>query len=151
MMLKTHLALSVLVILMFLSRISNKFLFIFIVLIATIIPDIDTGFSTAGKNIFLKPLQFFVRHRGILHSFTFCLLASFVLAYFFPVLALPFLLGYGFHLLLDSFTKEGIMPFWPWKKVSSGIFKTGGRIETSLFIVLLVLDLLVFVIFIMSF
>lgn len=150
MMLKTHLALSVLVILMFVSHISSKFLFIFIVLIATIIPDIDTGFSTAGRNIFLKPLQFFVRHRGILHSFTFLIIVSFIFAYFYPALALPFFLGYGFHLFLDSFTKDGIMVFWPWKKISSWHFKTGGRMETSLFIVMLVLDLLFFVIFVMS-
>lgn len=150
-MLKTHLALSVLIAVLFLSHISNKFLFIFIVLIATIIPDIDTGFSTAGRNIFLKPLQFFVRHRGILHSFSFCVIASFLIAWFLPQAALAFFLGYGFHLFLDSFTREGIMPFWPWRKVSSGIFKTGGRMEASLFVTLLILDLLAVVVFFKNF
>lgn len=151
MMLKTHLALTVLVAVMFLSRVSNKFLFIFVILIATIIPDIDTGFSTAGKNIFLRPLQFFVKHRGIFHSFSFCIVASFLVAYWLPQAALAFFLGYGFHLFLDSFTSEGIMPFWPWRKVSSGIFKTGGRVETSLFVILLVLDLFAVVMFVKSF
>jgi membrane-bound metal-dependent hydrolase YbcI (DUF457 family) len=151
MMLKTHLALTVLVAMLFLGHVSNKFLFLFVIIVATIIPDIDTGFSTAGKNIFLKPLQFFVKHRGIFHSFTFCIVASFVIAYWLPQIALAFFLGYGFHLFLDSFTSEGIMPFWPWKRVSNGIFRTGGRVETSLFVILLVLDLLAIVIFFKNF
>ena len=151
MMLKTHLAFSVVIMFLFLSKISNKFLFIFIILAATIIPDVDTGFSTAGRHIFLKPLQFFVRHRGILHSFTFCILASLAFAYFIPGISLAFFLGYGFHLFLDSFTSEGIMPFWPWRKVSKWHFRTGGRVETSLFVIFLVLDLLALVFFVMSF
>lgn len=151
MMLKTHLALSVLVAMLFLSKISNKLVFLVVILVATVIPDIDTGFSTAGKSIFLKPLQFFVKHRGVFHSFTFCIIASFVIAYFIPSISLAFFLGYSFHLLLDSFTKEGIMPFWPWRKVSSGIFTTGGRIEASLFVFLLILDLLAIVIFFINY
>ncbi|MFH1710801.1 MAG: metal-dependent hydrolase [Nanoarchaeota archaeon] len=148
MMLKTHLVLSLLVVIMFFSHISNKAVFIAVILFATIIPDIDTGFSTAGKNIFFKPLQFFVKHRGIFHSFTFCIIASFIIAYFWPILALPFFLGYGFHLILDSFTKAGIMPFWPWRKTSSWRVTTGSRVETSLFIILIVIDLLMFVLLI---
>lgn len=151
MMLKTHLALSVLVSLMFVSSVSNKGIFLAVLLIATIIPDIDTGFSTAGKNVFLKPLQFFVRHRGILHSFTFCVVVSFLIAYFFPSISLAFFLGYGFHLFLDSFTQEGIMPFWPWSKKSSGIFRTGGRAETSVFVILLILDLVMIIVFFKNF
>jgi len=144
MMLKTHLTLSLLFAIMFITHVSNKLVFFAVIMVATIIPDIDTGFSTAGRNVFFKPLQFFVKHRGILHSFTFCIIASFVIAYFWPILALPFFLGYGSHLLLDSFTKEGIMPFWPWRKTSSWHIRTGSRVETSLFIVLIVVDLLMF-------
>ncbi len=151
MMLKTHLAMTVLVILLFLGHVSNKFLFMFVIIIATFLPDIDTGFSTLGRNIYVKPLQFFVRHRGILHSFTFCIAVSFVLAYFIPGVSLAFFLGYGFHLFLDAFTKEGIMPFWPWRKTSSWHFRTGGRVETSLFVSLIVIDLLLFVLFIINF
>jgi len=151
MMLKTHLALTVLVALIFLSRVSSKFMFLAVIIVATILPDIDTGFSTAGRNVFLKPLQFFVRHRGFLHSFTFCIIVSFVFAYFLPSISLAFFLGYGFHLFLDSFTQEGIMAFWPWRRVSKGIFRTGGRMETSLFVVLLILDLLALIAFFMNF
>ena len=150
MMLKTHLALSLLVAIMFFNHVSNKLVFFVVILVATIIPDIDTGFSTAGKNIFLRPLQFFVKHRGIFHSFTFLIVISFIIAYFWPVLALPFFLGYGFHLLLDSFTKEGIMTFWPWRKTSSWHVTTGSRVETSLFIILLVIDLLMFVLLVIQ-
>jgi len=150
MMLKTHLALSLLVAIMFFNHVSNRLVFFAVIIFATIIPDIDTGFSTAGKNIFLRPLQFFVKHRGVFHSFTFCIIASFVIAYFWPILALPFFLGYGFHLLLDSFTKEGIMAFWPWRKTSSWHVATGSRVETSLFIILMVIDLLMIVLLIIQ-
>lgn len=151
MMLKTHLALSMIIALLFLNHVSDKAIFLVVILVATIIPDIDSGFSTAGKNIFLRPLQVFVRHRGIFHSFTFCILASFLVAYFFPQASLAFFLGYGFHLFLDSFTKDGIMVFWPWKKVSSGVITTGERMETSLFVILLVLDLVAAVVFFINF
>jgi membrane-bound metal-dependent hydrolase YbcI (DUF457 family) len=151
MMLKTHLALNALIALLFLPHITGKTVFLLIIFAATIIPDIDTGFSTAGKNIAFRPLQFFVKHRGLFHSFTFAIIASLILAYFWPLASLAFFLGYGFHLFLDSFTQEGIMPFWPWRKVSSGIFRTGGKIETSLFVMLLILDLVALVMYVARF
>jgi len=147
-MIKTHLAMSVLVAIMFFGQVSNKILFLAVLLVSTVIPDIDTGFSTIGKKWFLRPLQFFVKHRGIFHSFTFCIVVSFFLSYSWPLLVLPFFLGYGFHLFLDSFTKDGIMPFWPWRKTSSWHITTGSRMETSFFIVLIVVDLLMFVLLI---
>lgn len=142
MLLRTHLALTILVILLFLPHVSYPFWFIFITLIAALLPDIDTGYSTIGKMKGFWLLQFFVRHRGVLHSLTFCILISLIIALFLPVLSLGFFLGYSIHLFVDSFTKEGIMPFWPYRGISSWHFKTGSLTETTFFIILLVLDLI---------
>ncbi len=145
MLLRTHLALAVLVILLFINQVNNQFIFIFVMVIATMLPDIDTGFSTLGKMKGFRPLQFFARHRGMIHSFTFCIIISLILAAFWPAASLAFFLGYGIHLFLDSFTKEGIMPFWPYRKTSSWHFKTGSLTETTIFLFLVFMDILLVV------
>lgn len=150
MMLKTHLALSVFLVLLFIPYVSGKLVFSAVLLIATILPDADTAFSTAGRNIISRITQLCVRHRGFLHSLTFCIGASILIAFFLPVISLPFFLGYGFHIFLDSFTREGIMPFWPWTKTSSGVFRTGGRVESSIFVSFIILDIIM-LIFLVSF
>ncbi len=142
MMLRTHLAISVLAIIAFLPHVSSKGIFILIALIATALPDIDTGFSTIGKNG--KIIQFFVKHRGIFHSLTFAIIISTILTFFSPILAFPFFLGYSLHLFTDSFTKEGIKPFWPLKQKSSWSIRVGGVVETTLFLVFVILDIIAF-------
>lgn len=145
MLIRTHLAIAVFAIILFLSRVSNKLLFVLLVLSATFIPDIDNAFSTVGSKGVFRVLQFFTRHRGFFHSLTFCILASIVLGIFFPVIAFPFFLGYALHLFADSFTKEGVVPFWPWSRTSQGFLRTGGRVETSIFVVFIIIDILLFV------
>lgn len=144
-MLRTHVAVAVLVILLFLSQVNNKIIFFIVALIATIIPDIDTGFSTVGRMKGSRIVQFFTKHRGLFHSFTFCILISVIFSAFIPILALPFFLGYSIHLLTDSFTFEGIKPFWPFKKSSSWRIRTGSLTETTLFVMFLILDVLVLI------
>lgn len=141
MMLKTHLAITIFFVLVFLPNITDKTIFIITALIATLLPDIDSGFSSVGNNIFSKIIRFLTRHRGMLHSLTFCIIISAVLAAFIPVLALGFFLGYSLHLFADSFTKNGVMPFWPYKKVSSWYFRTDGFTETGFFIVIVLIDI----------
>jgi len=147
-MLRTHLAINALFIILFLPHVSSWYLFVPVVLISTLLPDIDAGFSTLGKSKPGKLVQFFVKHRGVFHSFTFCIIASFLLSLFIPILAFPFFLGYSLHLLADSFTAEGIKPFLPLKKTSSWKLKTGTRIETTLFVFFLLADLLAFMLII---
>lgn len=139
-MFKTHLAAGVFFALFFLSHVNNKLFFIPIVLIASLLPDIDMSHSFLGQSKLLRPLQWIVKHRGIFHSLTFCLLISIIFALFYPVLALPFFIGYASHLLTDSFTVEGIKPFWPLKKEITGSVRTGGRIESAIFLTLCLVD-----------
>ncbi len=152
MLYKTHLALGILAILLFLPRVHAQITFVLVALLATLLPDIDQGYSKLGHRKIFRPLQFFVRHRGMMHSFTVCFLIALVLAYF-PLTvtwALPFFLGYGIHLFADAFTLEGIQPFWPYQGVSKGFLKTGSYTEKSFFIFLVVLDLFVAVLVFMK-
>ena len=140
MLVRTHIAINALFIILFLSRVSKLWLFVPIALFATILPDIDSGFSTIGRFQSSKLIQFFSKHRGMFHSFTVCIIISVILAAVLPVLALPFFLGYSLHLLADTFTIEGIRVFWPLPIKSSWRIRTGSRIETTLFLAFLLID-----------
>lgn len=146
MLIRTHLAFIVLALILFVPIVNNDLIFIFIALIATMLPDIDNAFSTLGHHKIFRILQFFTKHRGMIHSFTFCIFIAILLAIFWPVAALPFFLGYGLHLFVDSFTQEGVVPFWPYLKKSSWKLRTGGLVETTIFLFLILLDVLFFVI-----
>lgn len=141
MLLKTHLAITILAILIFFQEVNNQIWFVVIALIATLIPDIDSSSSTIGRNATI--VNIFTKHRGFIHSFSFLFLLTLYFALLLPIAALPFFLGYGLHLFADSFTMEGIKPFWPSKKSIAWKIKTGGKSETSVFIVFIILDLIV--------
>jgi inner membrane protein len=140
MLAKTHLSITLLAVLLFLPLVSTKFIFLTLALVATLIPDLDSSYSQFGHHMIFRPLQLFSKHRGILHSFTLCITISIILAIYLPGLALAFFLGYGLHLFSDSFTKEGIQPFWPHKSRSSGYLTTGSLTEKFLFITFIALD-----------
>ncbi len=145
MLLRTHLAFAVLMIILFVEHVNNKLVFVSLLLLATILPDLDSPFSSWGRHLIFRPLQFFVKHRGIVHSFTFAVVGSIALSIFWPVAALGFFVGYSVHLICDSFTKDGIQPFWPIRAKSSGFISTGGRIEDSLFLTMILVDILLIV------
>jgi inner membrane protein len=142
MLLKTHLAFAVFLILLFINHVNNKIVFVILVVLATIIPDLDTKFSTLGNSWIFRPLQIFVKHRGIIHSLTTAVFLSILIAFYWPIGALGFFLGYSVHLLLDSFTKDGIQPFWPLKYESKGFIKSGGTAESSVFVILIFIDVI---------
>jgi len=49
MLIKTHLAITLFFILLFLSNIEHKLVFVLVALLATFIPDIDFKYSKIGK------------------------------------------------------------------------------------------------------
>jgi inner membrane protein len=144
MLLKTHMTFAVFLIILFFKHVTSPWIFALMVVVATILPDLDSGFSSFGRHLIFRPLQLLTKHRGIVHSFSFAILASIVLAIFWPVLSLGFFVGYSVHLILDSFTKDGIQPFWPFRIRSSGFITSGGRIEDTLFFTLIILDIVLF-------
>jgi len=144
MLIKTHLAITLFFIILFLPSVENQLAFIPIALLATYLPDIDSPTSKAGNHWYLRPLQWFAGHRKFVHSFTFLFLITIGLVLIFPILALPFFLGYSSHLIADSFTIEGIKPFYPNKRFISGKIRTGGISETTIFTIFVILNLVVF-------
>lgn len=145
MLIKTHLAVTLFFVLILLPFVSYKIIFIGISLLATYIPDIDIKNSKIGRKIIFRPLQFFAKHRGAFHSFSFLFLITFILLMIIPRIALGFFVGYVSHLLADSLTISGIIPFPPWKKKISGNLRTGSSAEKILFFILLIADVLLIV------
>lgn len=141
MLIRTHLAITLFFILIFIPNVESKIVFVVIAFFATFIADVDSRHSTLGKRKIFRPLQFFVKHRTILHSFTFLLLITAFFALFFPIIALGFFVGYGSHLLADSFTVRGIRAFYPAKKIVNGRLKTGGRTEIIVLAFFVFIDL----------
>ena len=144
MLIRTHVAFAILFILFFIRNIENKFIFVIFVLIATIIPDLDSKFSSYGRHLIFRPLQFFTVHRGILHSFTTAVIVSGILAVFWPKISFAVFIGYSIHLLCDCFTKEGVQPFWPLKMKACGSLRSGGKVESLLFIGIIFVDIFLF-------
>lgn len=139
---KTHLAIGIFAALFFMPHVTNKWVFIPVVLFASLLPDADNGFSTLGKKGIFKPIQWISKHRGIFHTFTLCIVISLVFALYIPALAFGFFLGYALHLLADSWTVEGIKPFWPLKGELKGRVRTGGTVEQAVFIIFAILDVI---------
>ena len=144
MMKRTHLAAGLAFTLLFLPHVNNKVIFFFITLLGSLIPDIDSPTSYLGNYKIFRPLQGISGHRGAFHSLTFCIFFSLIFAFFLPILALSFFLGYSSHIFADSFTIEGVMPFWPSKKVSAGFIRTGGKRESFIFWILIVVNVILF-------
>jgi len=145
MLLRTHLAFAFLIGMMFFKYVSSPVVFMVVLIIATYLPDVDTAFSSIGAHWPFRFLQWFVKHRGIFHSLTLTLVFSIILSFVYPLFALPFFLGYSLHIYLDSFTVNGITPFWPLKAQTSWKITTGSKSESSFLVFLLIADLLVFV------
>ena len=146
MLLRTHLAITVCAVLIFLSSVENKISFVLMAFIATLIPDLDTPFSKVGNHLIFRPFQLFVRHRGLIHSFMFLFLITLFFVLFFPILALGFFLGYGLHLFADSFTVDGIQIFYPFKARTSWKIRTGGKTDMGIFVLFLLADLFLLII-----
>ena len=103
---KTHLAIGVAVGFYFSQYMSNPLVFIPTSIIASIFPDIDSGFSYLGRKPIFRP---------------------------------------------DSFTIQGIKPFWPIKYISKGLIRTGGKIDKVLFFTFVIIDIILVGTFVYAF
>jgi len=144
MLFRTHLAAALLIALILLFFKLNP-LFIIIFILASLLPDIDHPSSKIGRRF--KFLNLLFTHRGFFHSL-FALLIFTILLYFINfLLAIAFFTGYFLHLLLDSFTRQGIFLFYPFStKRSKGNIKVGSFLENIVFfiVVFIIIVLLIF-------
>jgi inner membrane protein len=150
MRIRTHLVFSLFFIFIFSFIINHKIFFFSVALVSSFIPDIDTRFSYFGKYRIFRPLQFFLKHRGILHSGTFLFGILILLSFFLPLGVFPFLVGYGSHLLLDGFTPSGIRIFYPFRKKIRGKIITGGKKEFLFFLFFSILNLFLISFYVLS-
>ena len=145
MLTRTHLTFSIFIFLILFPYLDflNRFVFFGFLLLGTLIVDIDTSKSRVGKAWYLRPLQWFTKHRGMWHSLIFGLFLSVVIYVFSQDAGFGFFVGYVLHLFSDCFTKSGVRMFWPItnRKVRFGLVRSGGLIEEVLFVLLLLGDL----------
>ena len=148
MMHKTHLAfgiLSALVVMPFVST-GNKFIFFFLVLFGSLLPDVDTPNSKMGQKfgIISKFFNVIAGHRTIFHSIFFAIMIPGLAWYFWSrPYGVALFVGYLSHLIMDSLTKSGINFLHP---IST--LRVNGFVETGSFtekVVLAVIVLLILV------
>ncbi|NMB66571.1 metal-dependent hydrolase [Candidatus Woesearchaeota archaeon] len=147
MLLKTHIVFNLFFFILSYNFFNLSFLgflsFIFFIL-GTFIPDIDSKLSKIGKKKIFRVLQFFVKHRGFMHSLFFIIFLFFIL-YFLPSsLRTYFCFGAFLHLFLDSLTVNGTYPLYPLKFKIKGFIKTGKLFEKIIFISFIFLDISLF-------
>ena len=106
---------------------------------------IDSHNSKIGRRGISRVITAFCTHRGFFHSLL--ALGFFYLIFFnfWRIAALPFLIGYLIHLVLDCFTIRGVKLFYPLRWRARFIFKSGGLFEIILFIIFLILDCFLFI------
>ncbi len=147
MLYRTHLLFALVIFMIFILNTSLepwiKLTFLIILVIGSKLPDIDIPESKIGKET--RPvsniLSVFFGHRGFFHSLLFIIIFSFILF----LLKIPYIftialiIGYLSHLFLDSFTKSGINPLWPFNIKLKGQVKTGRLLENILFLIFCIL------------
>ena len=122
---KTHLTGGILASTLCCTTIGNAAL----VVIGSLLPDIDHADSALGKSVpFVSKL---FKHRGITHSLLMLIICWFLLS---PYIAI----GVASHILLDMLTKQGVKLLWP-LPISikffpiANLIRTGGVFEKLLF------------------
>jgi membrane-bound metal-dependent hydrolase YbcI (DUF457 family) len=138
---RTHIAIVIFFSFILFENNANFLLFLFVSVIATLIPDLDSKNSKLGKKKVFRIFNLFMKHRGIVHSFIFLLVLSIIILILWKEILLPFVLGYALHLITDSFTRQGTRIFYPFKMRVKGIIKTGGIIELIIFFIFVCADL----------
>ena len=103
----THLSAGIFAALVLFSFVHNPFLFGLIVVVSSLLPDIDSPTSKLGRNNFSKTLAAFFKHRGVIHSVFFMLLV-----YFFSFNVLAFCSFAFFSWLFSSFAFRFVNSTW---------------------------------------
>jgi len=124
---------------------AHKLSFIFMVVLGSILLDIDHPKSRIGSTI--KPaswlLSIFFGHRAMIHSVFFVILLTITTSYFFErITAIALFLGCTSHIVLDCFTKNGLNLLHPFASLHvRGFVETGSMAEkvVQLFIVVFIL------------
>jgi inner membrane protein len=104
-------------------------------LLGVIFVDIDSCGSKIGRRLWF--LSWIFKHRGVVHSLLVCLVLSLIVGGFSLWAGFGFFVGYASHLILDCFTKMGVVLFWPLKFRVRGFVRSGSWVEDVIFVLLL--------------
>ena len=137
MLFRTHMVFSLAVYFLLAYFIAMPFYVLIFVLMATAFVDIDIRNSKAGNRWYLRPLQWFTKHRGVLHSLFIGVLLSLILGSVSLWAGFGFFVGYVSHLFLDCLTRGGVRLFWPLPWKVKGFIRSGGIAEQVVFVLLL--------------
>ena len=87
-------------------------------------PDIDHPSSSLGRVIpwISKPISKVTKHRVQTHSISSVLLIWAVFSVIDPVMASATASGWGSHIVLDGFTRQGVAWFWPLTREKTSLF-----------------------------
>ena len=148
MMLITHVSFALLLalgLIKYLKLPVNIYLFVVILVLAGILPDIDCPHTVLGKKF--KFLSKFFKHRGFFHSIILAVILAIIV--FLITLnryyAFAAIIGFLSHIILDSLTPGGTIPFWPQKIRLKGKIKTGSVIDWILLIIFISLIVVVII------
>ena len=148
MLAKTHIAFGFLLALIIQNLIEtgNEIIFFLLVIIGSLLPDIDSSHSKISNRTPLIPgiISIFSKHRGIFHSLFFAFLIPGLIWYFLsPIYGAALFIGYLSHLLADAFTDSGINFLNPITKFKiEGPITTGALAERFIFFILIALILI---------
>ncbi|PIN76695.1 hypothetical protein COV17_01375 [Candidatus Woesearchaeota archaeon CG10_big_fil_rev_8_21_14_0_10_36_11] len=121
----------------------NEIIFFLLVLLGSVIPDIDTKWSKVNQwaGFVGKIISFFSTHRGLFHSvILYAIIFWFMYTFFSVYYAFALFSGYIAHLIGDVITPMGVAPFYPFsKRKVRGPIKVGGLIENIIIIVMILL------------
>ncbi len=118
-------------------------LYAIILVISSLLPDIDCATAKLGKRI--KIISYVFEHRGIFHSI-WPLIVMFFLIFnqaneFMVSVIIAVMVGYTSHLLLDMLTPQGIRLLYPSKLKIRWFIDVGSFIEKIICIILLITDI----------
>ncbi len=120
----------------------NEIIFFLLVLLGSILPDIDDGKSKIKKasGILGSTISFIFKHRGMFHSLIFALGLFFLITFLWnSYYAGGLLLGYLSHLIGDAVTPMGINLFYPFSRLRlRGPIKVGSPGEWIILVMLTV-------------
>ena len=123
----------------------NETVFLVLLVLGSIFPDIDNTKSVLGRRI--KPLSMLFKHRGFFHSILPAVIIGIIIflitsnSYY----TAAYIVGFLSHLLIDSLTPGGINFFWPSKLKLKGKLVTGSVFDWALLVIFIILDFLLIV------
>lgn len=145
MLFQTHILLGIIVFLLLKDFFTggNQYLFLFLLLLGSILPDIDEPHSKINKwsGFVGKWITFLFQHRTMFHSLFLHTTLFLILRYYWNTYyASALFLGYFAHIMGDMLTPFGVALLYPFsmRKVR-GPIRVGGVVEKGIMVVLVIL------------